>query len=137
MALKATDLRLSNWVTDKNSMPMWVNGIYKDVVYLDFEGNEGDEWEVDVDDIQPIPLTEDWLLKFDLKQGYDWLLRKPKELYSIPTDDQPLLFDLDNGLYYETEINDGRFYLGITKVEYVHELQNLYAALCGTELKTN
>lgn len=37
--------------------------ISQDTVYLDFEGNEADPWEVEVRDLLGIPVTEEILLK--------------------------------------------------------------------------
>lgn len=66
--MKTTDLHIGDWVHfkvglhgDKLSIPMKVVGIFssfsgispKDTVYLDFEGNEGDVWEEEVQNLVP------------------------------------------------------------------------------------
>ncbi|MCE8977186.1 hypothetical protein K0F45_08665 [Bacteroides ovatus] len=66
--MKTTDLHIGDWVhfkvglhEDKLSIPMMVVGIFssfsgispKDTVYLDFEGNEGDVWEEEVQNLVP------------------------------------------------------------------------------------
>lgn len=70
--------------------------------------------------IKPIPLTEDWLLKF----GFD--NKHNKDKFTIITKGK---------LNYEK----GRTYFNSWTIlekqpDYVHELQNLYFALTGTEL---
>ena len=68
--------------------------------------------------IKPIPLSEDWLLKF----GFD----------------NSLVKDIYLALGYNVIHDEGKYYFrhyGLTKeVEYVHQLQNLYFALTGEEL---
>lgn len=56
--LHTTDLMLGNWVeyatglrNDKRSIPMQVTGIFSDTVYLNFEGNEGDVFEVEEENL--------------------------------------------------------------------------------------
>ena len=71
-------------------------------------------------DCQPIPLTEEWLLKF----GFD--NKHNKDKFTIITKGK---------LNYEK----GRTYFNSWTIlekqpDYVHELQNLYFALTGTEL---
>lgn len=60
--MNITDLKLGDIVCNKyDSFPMVVVGLYstldelakgKGDVYLDFEGNEGDMWEVSVEDLE-------------------------------------------------------------------------------------
>lgn len=68
----------------------------------------------------PIPLTEEWLLKFD------W--------FRITTDKRYTFRDIE---YYSIS-ESGSLYFGLeytaTDIKYVHQLQNLYFALIGTEL---
>lgn len=59
--MKITELRIGDRVQEKNTrFPMTVVGLHstleelskgKGDVYLDFEGNEGDMWEVSVEDL--------------------------------------------------------------------------------------
>lgn len=60
--MNITDLKLGDFVCKKyDRFPMVVVGLYstldelakgKGDVYLDFEGNEGDMWEVSVEDLE-------------------------------------------------------------------------------------
>ncbi len=71
---------------------------------------------------EPIPLTEEWLLKFgfevDDETGGIGILR------TIPEID----------FYFELFPRDDHFKWGYKIVKYVHQLQNLYYALTGQEL---
>ena len=78
-------------------------------------------FEVTADDLQiidtgsskakPIPLTEDWLLKFGLKKGFVFFI------------------DKEFNLFFR-----GNF---IIELRSVHQLQNLYFGLTGKELELN
>lgn len=77
-------------------------------------------------DIKPIPLTEEWLLKLGFEFiNQNWPL-KIKDPYIWKTN--------------ITLFADGHYYLTIDgkkisyKIEYVHQLQNLYFALTQKEL---
>jgi hypothetical protein len=107
--MKATDLRIGNLF------------YYRVVDQLDPKKEWFEVSKIDYDDLrvigikdemnqdyQPIPLTEEWLLKF----GFD--VKEPV-----------LISSWKFSPFCDTII---------TKCEYVHQLQNLYFALIGTEL---
>lgn len=103
-------------------------------------------------DIKPIPLTEEWLLKFGFFKdeykkwngnGYDY---QPKDVYTEEQYYTLDYFDDKNIQYkfskwhckeYEPEIQDAFIFYGycLIKCDYVHQLQNLYFALTNEELK--
>lgn len=70
------------------------------------------------DVVSPIPLTEEWLLKF----GFE----KKRDFFHL--DYESFCIFLDKKGYY-THINCGNLY-----IKHVHQLQNLYFALTGKEL---
>lgn len=110
--MKATELRIGNWIGH-------TTGMFK-VASDEFALIERDE-----EKYFPIPLNGEWLLKFGFEKN--------------PIPDRWFRFDM-GGLelvrykspHYlvETIRNDK-----ITSVQYVHQLQNLYFALTGNELK--
>ena len=72
---------------------------------------------------EPIPLTEDWLLKFGLKfSGYNM---EDKAIYKI-----------DDEVWIVQNIVTKQFYLNEyeRELKHVHQLQNLYHSLTGEEL---
>lgn len=75
-----------------------------------------------IDEFIPIPLTEEWLLKFGLKQS----TTDKKRFYILGTDIY---------IFNESKIffNAGSSNLSI-QLYYVHQLQNLYFALTNEEL---
>lgn len=74
--------------------------------------------------IEPIPLTEEWLLKFGFVKSDEWYILNG--YYASFDADYPLWFGQQGCCQYDT-IKDG--------VKYVHELQNLYFALTNEELE--
>jgi hypothetical protein len=75
-------------------------------------------------DIDPIPLTEEWLLKFGFEldiedDGYS------KGKYKVSVSDEGCIFFIYDS-YYPIEI---------CEFKHTHQLQNLYFALTGEELE--
>lgn len=119
--LKSSDLRIGNLVTE-NTYGVKRNGTIKAIrdkqIVLRLEHSV---LATSIKNIEPIPLTEEWLLKFGFRT------------------EEPYSFELDN-----ISINTKRDLMWIfTKcknnvevdlTEYVHELQNLYFALIQREL---
>ena len=69
--------------------------------------------------LNPIPLTEEWLLKFGFKR-FPWGLVKDNLLFKDDLKCSYLILQVGNGFE--------------VKVKYVHQLQNLYFTLTGEEL---
>ena len=107
--MKANELRIGNIIESRTKHPIIVNwGTLKAL-----ENGEKTYF--------PIPLTEEWLLKF----GFEWKN-----------------FAMRNGRISIRE-SDGKYNLHLTneaastitiQIKYVHQLQNLYFALTGEEL---
>lgn len=119
--------------------------------------DERQEWfevsEIDYDDLrilgikdetnqdyQPIPLTEEWLLKFGFEFVFGINNRYLKDYGSfcftimIMNDDKSYRVSLSNHKKKEGEIIP---IVGLGIIKYVHQLQNLYFALTGEELKNS
>ena len=84
-------------------------------------------------EIEPIELTEEWLLKFGFEIGDDGssnLLHSYKEAFygdNPVTKDYLLILKNTGGAWFYRN--------GYFKINTVHQLQNLYYSLCGEELK--
>jgi hypothetical protein len=114
MSMKANELRIGNYVTTQ--------GEYQ------FELSDFVDWYNDHnshiygDYIKPIPLTEEWLLKLSAKS----------------TELNPA----KNGIWIECEIDNQGCWVSIShgtgvvvvRLDFVHQLQNLYYDLTGEEL---
>jgi hypothetical protein len=115
------ELRLGNYINHSDfKVPMMVSGIILEDkrCYVTSIGGDstfmiGGSWD-------PIPLTEEWLLKFGFEQvGFNYYLNGFK-----------IFFDSDSYFYglRDEGIMDKH-------LEYLHQLQNLYFALTNEELK--
>jgi hypothetical protein len=122
--MKATELRIGNWVewnyeesSDGNAYP---------VEY----GYELDDIKNNPNIVKPIPLTEGWLegFGFEYDENDDWFV-----------------FESNKGVSFSMDKNGVMYYFGnleplwvdiLSKIKYVHQLQNLYFALTGEELQT-
>jgi len=116
--MKATELRIGNLVYYMNEHnPVEISGIDRKQIHAD-----GD-WDY-ISEHKPIPLTEEWLERFGFNKLSDiwefwknsgWDLRQHK---------------LENNwwLFYNGQDLD------CVRIDYVHQLQNLYFALTGEEL---
>lgn len=75
---------------------------------------------------KPIPLTEEWLLKFGFEKEYDkFMFSKDKLTILIREHDT---FNPNGRVYWNS------WTIKECQPEYVHQLQNLYFALTGEEL---
>lgn len=125
--MEARELRIGNLLTDTNSDLIGVlTGMSQESIdapydlEMEFEGMYG---QVQIEDTEPIPLTEEWLerLKYDM------------ETFRLSID--------KNGLckvemcYVATDKEDE--WRIIQYIRNVHEWQNLYFALTGEELTIN
>ena len=109
--MKANELRIGNWInrdSENEELRLW--HFYKIA-----------ECVFDEDDLKPIPLTEEWLLKFGFKKIGGTIY---KNIGSI-----------------EIGLTGKRFYIQIRcenitiqNIKHVHQLQNLYFALTNQEL---
>jgi hypothetical protein len=114
--LRASELRVGN-ITTLGVVSLIDQDVFRVV------DSEGDSFKNTWAEIKPIPLTEEWLLKFGFvsnpyKDRYE-LIAKINII--IECDKTKGLIDL----YCEQ----------FPHIKYVHSLQNLYFALTGEELK--
>jgi hypothetical protein len=121
------ELRLDNYICINNNLhPCRVKEITMSSVIV--ESIKENYSEPTINSMNPIPLTEEWLLKFGFERHH---------------------FDYSNGVIYIKDVpNNNEFKWGVYPFElgsgfiinksknlkYVHQLQNLYFALTNEEL---
>lgn len=131
--MKANELRILNLILYRG-LPNYVCSIQSPMPSKQkrFDGkfiveiNPPDTFNVAIDEIEPIPLTEEWLVKFGFK--LQPLKNNTKEWYFIARGK----FSMNNerGFWSHSPI----YLEDVLQIQYVHQLQNLYFALTGEEL---
>ena len=124
------ELRIGNWVEHDDS---WC---YRgeDVTVFQWETSDWyalGECTLFLESIKPIPLTEEWLVKF----GFEWSVRhqaykKARFVYVIDFYKEHPQYE-NSACFLNREHRSGDC---LVCLEYVHQLQNLYFALTGQEL---
>jgi hypothetical protein len=116
--MKANELRIGNLVLSKG-VPVQIEEIMWETVRHCFG-------EFPIDYVEPIPLTEEWLLKFGFEIKLDNFNWNAGIGINEIGDFKLALRHTDNfGWFYKSRC---------TPIKYVHQLQNLYFALTGEEL---
>lgn len=105
--MKANEFRIGNYVFLKS----------KSKIYQILSGQEIDTG-TDSEDFDPIPLTEEWLVKFGFKN-------KEKGNFSFNE-------NMDLRIFGDEADYNG---IWVSRIQYVHQLQNLFFALTGEELE--
>ena len=117
--IQANELRIGGWYSHNDN--------YNIQRYKGPFRWQREDWAIEadcllfLDDISPIPITEEWLLKFGFEKNLywrkDWLqIQQSENEFSIYISDD----------YMGQEYGE--------PFKYVHQLQNLYFALTGAEL---
>ena len=131
--MKANELRIGNYIKFKSTGD--IERIYNISNDFKWSGNKqkkdkktADINDVDISDVQAIPLTEEWLLKFGfVEENYSYVKGVHQQVFS-----GLMKFD------FNERLNNWEFSIGnyndLTRILYVHQLQNLYFALTGEEL---
>ena len=123
--MEGTELRPGNYVLDvPSNQHKIVYGISHlegfDVAFVHYK-NEFDKPATFL--IQPIELTQEWLIKFGFK--------KRKNQHRYHWENKIVIMEFSDGGFMTYTGYDIRY---SPMLEYVHELQNLYYALTGKEL---
>ena len=125
--MEAKELRIGNWVNLYGDYDSQVTGLTntKKVWCVNNPHDENCAWETT--QIKPIPLTEEWLLKFGFDDGINdylafcrfkkgnFVVVREQDIYSYPYEDY-------EGNEFDLEL------------KHIHQLQNLYHSLTGNEL---
>jgi hypothetical protein len=142
--MKATGLRIGNLVTDQFYEDFKTIIEIESIVEGGINVSASDdnqpyglhspilEYEYDYEQLIPIPLTEEWLVKFGFKITKDPehnFYEKPFDIYHVQL---KRLIGRDV-FYLELNKPNGASYL-IKQINHVHQLQNLVHALTGEEL---
>ena len=153
--MKATELRIGNYVWDDYSGEMLVCAILESsAVYLQ-KTIKLPSGQYLIKDIEPIPLTEEWLLKFYFDKWenesytqhenhlnyclhnaidgtFDFKVYLSESWYGAKnTNPEEIIKHTEK--YWGIKIDHDILYF-FYELKYVHQLQNLYFALTGEEL---
>ena len=126
--MEARELRINNWVNVTNKLTGFtIDNIITASGLLDLYSNK----ERSSFTYQPIPLTEEWLLKFGFKNQIIKI-----NCYSIiELDFNSKEYPVYNCfLKQKNSDSTNDSFLMDVKIQYVHQLQNLYFALTNKEL---
>ena len=130
--MKANELRIWNYVRfyATESIITAINNNDEENSYVDVASYN----DIPIEDLNPIPLTEDWLLKFGFEKEIDEF-----DIFSIHNSQYSIqhykngkcifVYSPINELNPEDEEN-----VIFLQIKHVHQLQNLYFALTGEEL---
>ena len=120
--MKANELRIGNWISDEGDFCQ-ITMIQDGHVNFKFDGLLIHSFP---EDIAPISLTEEWLEKF----GFYETSRYGKYLEFNINQEQALRLPICK----HSEKDFWYVLRGSVKIQYVHQLQNLYFVLTGQEL---
>ena len=122
------NFQIGDWVSERMpgsgrlSPSMRIVGIWQDTVYLQIDPEQGDPFEVDIKDIQPIPITEEILMN---NQMYGEYLYDKGHLMVCPYEDRwTAEYKLNHSVHFLIQ----RIYFN-----YVHELQHFISAVGETK----
>jgi hypothetical protein len=143
--MKANELRIGNFVNGEVEQEDGSTKLYTvKILAVDSTSSLGEGWdfllesmtkteeEIEVyEDLQPIPLTEEWLLRFGFENYGVFRLKLSDDTYlrghinskgfNIALDEYDLIGDRET--------------VSLRVIKYVHQLQNLVFSLTGEELK--
>lgn len=127
--IQGNQLRIGNMVFDWAKRIATVESINShDVVRLSSSDYKFESFNLKQHGVSPIPLTEDWLLNLGFEYKF-FEEGETKSEYFFHKDLFPEYY-----VYYLPYFNMS-IYIGDVTIQYVHQLQNLYFALTGEELK--
>ena len=104
--MKASELRIGNWFKEDILEQTYAQITAEDILCLDCDPLD--------DFYKPIPLTEEWLIKFGFKKAYETCYQYKDFILN----DKFIMMDIDITI----------------QLKHVNQLQNLYFALTGEEL---
>lgn len=128
--MKATELRIGNLIEYKIEDKLDERKEWWEISKVDFQDLTWLDSNPEDANFRPIEITEEWLLKFGFEDitGVDYILH-------IDVDFKLILIPAD-AFYPQIDKADdvGWSSISLNKIEYIHQLQNLYFTLTGEEL---
>jgi len=114
------------------------------VLRLEYSGQMINGVQLDLNELNPIPLTKEWLVKFGFFEGND--VASGEDGYYFSESEIPkirIAFDDAHGVFVSIRFHFTHEWTDLhnpfksekSNFIYVHQLQNLYFALTGQELK--
>jgi len=116
--MKAEELRIGNYAMFNYKIQGFEQIL---ICFNDFKNGLENNFEL----YQPIPLTEEWIIKL----GFSYLADAQ---YWIDFKNMMFNWDKEVGLYLYIQTQEDS--IDLTHIKHVHQLQNLYFALTGEEL---
>lgn len=125
--MRKEELRIGNFVNTNDYINLEVLGISSTNVGLKLECTKF--ISVDYNELKPIPITVDWLLKL----GFEY--HTFDKNYVIKTKDNwhNSIKEIEGDWCYNNDSSDAGCYF-VRELKYVHQLQNLYYAINEEEL---
>jgi hypothetical protein len=130
--MKASELRIGNLVYEK-----YPSDLDYEVVDVWYVGRD-----LSLNYIEPIPLTEEWLLNFGFEKlkeydsGENVIIQYGKSIIiGDDTHDEKLVISLPFNYCEIGDYQDDSAYILNITIGYVHQLQNLYFTLTNKELE--
>ena len=139
--MTAVELRIGNLVDLGNRIAKVIKIAHLACVVVDLE--ETQDTIEDYERTRPIPLTEEWLLKFGFKKYpnlRDTFRQEYYDSFQLDIDEHTIIsFSIPIGYNDNIRCNYDKLYRSEEKkqsyrVKHIHQLQNLYFALTGEEL---
>jgi len=126
----ANQLRIGNLIKFSEDGTIFTVGSIEEKGFT-VQNDEETTW-IEAEEFEPIPLTEEWLLKFGFhKKDAEWYLHPCFELKIIVFNKG----EFNGVMFYTRTIHTDFTPIYCTKhINHVHQLQNLYFALTGEEL---
>jgi hypothetical protein len=130
--IKAEELRIGNYVFCLETYSVQrITGLTSEMPFIDAITFDYPNY----DEIESIPLTEEWLFKFGFKYEEAGVYGKSGWFLKIRNQDNPTYLHFNNHLQCSLFVKINPFvFIDINTLKYVHQLQNLYFALTGEEL---
>jgi hypothetical protein len=133
--MKAEELRIGNlvWISDTVTLML-----YREIEKINIHHLMGlTGWKEPIVEIEPIPLTKEWLIRFGFNYEDPLIYGKSGWYLKLKNQDLPSFIFFNNHLQCSLFISSSfnMCFIDINgHCEHVHQLQNLYFSLTGQEL---